>query len=122
MQKLLSFLCVVAACVSVASAQTGTVTITGEVVDVVSYMVSGVKADSPQNIEIIQNSARGGNPLGILDAATGRLYVVTMKQSNTAANQNLLPWIGMKISAKGEVYSKGSARVLVLTTVGKALR
>jgi len=103
-------------------AQTGEVTITGEIVDLVSYMASGVKPDSPQNLEIIQGSARGGNPLGILEDGSGRLYVVTMKQANTGSNQTLLPWLGSRITAKGKVYSKGSTSVLVVTTIGKGAK
>jgi hypothetical protein len=97
------------------------VTIKGEVVDLVSYMVSGTKADSPQGIEIVKASAVGGNPLGILEDGTGRLYVVTIKQANTGANATLTPWIGSKITAKGQLYTRGGARVLILTTVGKAM-
>jgi hypothetical protein len=95
------------------------VTIKGEVVDLVSYMVSGTRADSPQGIEIVKASAGGGNPLGILEDGTGKLYVVTLKQANTGANATLSPWIGTKITAKGQLYTKGATRVLILTTVGK---
>ena len=97
------------------------VTIKGEVVDLVSYMVSGVKANSPQGIEIVKASAEGGNPLGVLEDGTGRLYVVTMKQANTAANPTLFPYIGSRITAKGQLYTKGGTRVLILTTIGKSM-
>ena len=97
------------------------ITVKGEVVDLVSYLVSGTKANSPQGIEIVKASAGGGNPLGILEDGTGKLYVVTMKQANTGANAALTPWIGSKITAKGQLYTKGGTRVLILTTVGKAM-
>lgn len=106
---------------SATAAAADDVTIKGEVVDLVSYMVSGVRADSPQGIEIVKASASAGSPLGILEDGTGRLYVVTMKQANTAANASLSPWIGSRITAKGQLYSKGGTRVLILTTVGKAM-
>ncbi len=97
------------------------VTVKGEVIDLVSFMVSGVKADSPQGLEIVKASAAAGNPLGILEEGTGRVYVVTMKQANTGANQTLISWIGTRITAKGQVYTKGGTRVLVLMTIGKAM-
>ena len=97
------------------------VTVNGVVVDLISYMSSGVKADSPQGVEIVKASAAAGNPLGILEDGTGRLYVVTMKQANTGANQTLTAWIGTRITAKGQVYTKGTTRVLILTTIGKGM-
>ena len=121
-RQLFSLLFIVWAVLQTAAAQTGEVTISGEIVDLVSYMASGVKADSPGNMEIVQASAKGGNPLGVLEDGSGRLYVVTMKQANTGPNQSLLPWVGSRIVAKGKVYSKGSTSVLVLTTIGKAAK
>jgi len=97
------------------------VTIKGEVVDLVSYMVTGTRANSPQGIEIVKASAGGGNSLGILEDGTGRLYVVTMKKANTSANATLSPWIGSRITAKGQLYTKGGTRVLILTTIGKSM-
>ena len=120
--RTLSLFLLLALTAGTAPAQTGETTIKGEVVDLVSYMTNGMKADSPEGVEIATASAASGNPLGILEDGTGKLYVVTMKQANTGANATLLPWLGMKITAKGKVYTKGSTRVLVLTTVGKGLK
>jgi hypothetical protein len=97
------------------------VTIKGEVVDLVSYVVSGVKADSPQGIEIVKASSGSGNPLGILETGTGKVYVVTMKKANTGSNKTLSAWIGSKITAKGQVLTKGGTQVLILTTIGKSM-
>lgn len=98
------------------------VTVIGEVIDIVSYMTSGTRADSPQGKEILEASAKGGNPLGILEAKTGKVYVVTMKQANTSATETLLQYVGMKIAAKGDVYKKGSCLVLVMQVIGKSIK
>ncbi len=103
-------------------AQTKNATVTGEVVDIVSYMTAGTTASSPGGKEMIEASARGGNPLGILESGTGKLYVVTMKQANTGANETLLPWVGMKVAAKGDIYTKNSSQVLVLSVIGKSIK
>ena len=108
-------------CLAATATAADDVTVKGEVVDLVSYMVSGTRANSPQGIEIVKASAEGGNPLGILEDGTGRLYVVTMKQANTAANATLSPYIGSRITAKGQLYTKGGTRVLILTTIGKSM-
>jgi len=95
------------------------VTIIGDIVDIVGYATSGVVPNSPAGREITEASAKGGNPLGILEQSTGQVYIVTMKQANTSANGALLPFIGTKVAAKGDVYRKGQQRLLILTVVGK---
>lgn len=95
------------------------VTIVGEVIDLVSYATSGTRANTPAGKEIVLASAGGGNPLGLLEQKTGDVYVVTMKQANTSANQTLLPWVGMEVMAKGDVYRKGGQQLLVMTVIGK---
>ncbi|MFN0159473.1 MAG: hypothetical protein ACKVRP_15535 [Bacteroidota bacterium] len=104
------------------SAQTKNATVFGEVVDIASYMTSGTRASSPEGKEMIEASARGGNPLGILEENTGKIYLVTMKQAGLGANTSLLPWVGMKVAAKGDVYKKGSCQVLVLNVIGKSIK
>lgn len=97
------------------------VTVVGEVIDLVSYATSGTLGSTPAGKEIITASAQGGNPLGILEKSTGEVYIVTMKQANTPANAALLPFVGLQITAKGDVYRKGGQRLLVMNTVGKSI-
>ena len=98
------------------------VTIIGEVIDIVSYSASGVLGSTPSGKEIIIASAQGGNPLGILEKKTGDVYLVTMKQANSQANTTLLPFIGIQIAAKGDVYRKGGQQLLVMNTIGKSIK
>lgn len=95
------------------------VTVVGEVIDLVSYATSGARGNTPTGKEILLASAGGGNPLGLLEQKTGEVYVVTMKQANTSANETLLPWVGMDVMAKGDVYRKGGQQLLVMTVIGK---
>lgn len=106
---------------TVACGQAKNVTIVGEVVDVVSYLTTGLKADSPDGKEVLEASVAKGNPLGILESKTGKVYLVTMKQAQTGANETLKQWIGMKVAAKGDVYRKGSTQLLVLSVIGKSI-
>ncbi len=98
------------------------VTVTGEIIDLVSYATSGVRGTSPSGKEIIEGSARGGNPLGILEKGTGDIYILTMKQANTSAIGAVLPFVGMNIAVKGDVYRKGGQQLLVITTIGKSIK
>ena len=97
------------------------VMVVGEVIDLVSYATSGTLGSTPAGKEIITTSAQGGNPLGILEKSTGEVYIVTMKQANTSANAALLPFVGMQITAKGDIYRKGGQQLLVMNTVGKSI-
>lgn len=105
-----------------AGAQTKGVTVIGEVVDLVSYMSTGSKPDTPDGKEVLEASIAKGNPLGILESGTGKLYVVTMKQASTGSNATLKQWIGTRIAAKGDVYKKGGCQVLVLSVIGKSIK
>jgi len=118
------FLIIVSACIFsfTSFGQTKNATIIGEVIDLVSYMTSGAKADSPEGLEILKASAAGGNPLGILEAKTGKIYLVTMKQASTSAKETLLQYVGMRVAAKGDVYKKGGSSVLVMTVIGKSIK
>ena len=98
------------------------VTIAGDVVDIVSYATTGVMANSPAGKEIIEAGSKGGNPLGIRDRRTGDVYIVTMKKANTSANATLLPFVGVPVTAKGDVYRKGDQRLLVMSVVGKSAK
>ena len=98
------------------------VMIYGEVIDIVSYSASGVLGSTPNGKEIIIASAQGGNPLGILEKKTGDVYLVTMKQANSVTHTTLLPFIGIPIAAKGDVYRKGGQQLLVMNTIGKSIK
>jgi hypothetical protein len=108
--------------VSLADAQKKEVTIIGEVVDIVSYMTAGMKPNTPDGKEMLDASVKGGNPLGLLETKTGKLYVVTMKQASTGATATLLPFIGMKVAASGKVYKKGSCQLLIMSVIGKSIK
>lgn len=96
-------------------------TVIGEVIDLVSYATSGVRSTSPSGKEIIEGNARGGNPIGILEKGTGDIYILTMKQANTSAIGAVLPFVGMNIAVKGDIYRKGGQQLLVMTTIGKSI-
>jgi hypothetical protein len=97
------------------------ITIVGEVIDIVTYATSGVRGNTADGREIITMSAGGGNPMGILERGTGQVYVVTMKQPNTPANETLLKYLGMTVAASGDVYRRGDQQLLVMTVIGKSV-
>jgi len=98
------------------------VTVTGEVINIIHYAATGTRANTPEGREVIESGAKRGDPLGILESGTGDVYLVTMKQANTPAGAILLPFLGMKVTAKGDVYRKGGQQLMVLSVVGKSIK
>lgn len=97
-------------------------TIVGEVIDIVSYATSGVRASSADAREIIESNARGGNPLGILEVGSGEVYLITMRQGTTPLHEVLLPWLGVSVAVKGDIYRKGDQQLIVANVVGKSIK
>ncbi len=117
-------LIVVALWAITADAQTAKkeVTVYGEVVDIANYVRFGTKPDNPDRIAIAENSVKNGNPLGILERDTKKIYVVTSSQGNTSANDRLKQFFGLKIFAKGVVYKRGGVSLFIMTDVGKSVK
>lgn len=97
-------------------------TVQGAVVDIASYVQYGMKPDTPDRKGIAEASAKAGNPLGILEKKTGRVYVVVMGPQSSSANTTLLPYLGLNIFAKGKVFKRGSMYIIVLSDIGKSVK
>ena len=97
-------------------------TIYGEVIDISSFVTNGMKPDTPDRKALAEASAKGGNPLGILEKGTGKVYVVTMNQANTSSNSTLLPYLGLKIFATGRVYKRAGMQLFLLNDIGKSVK
>lgn len=97
-------------------------TIYGEVVDVVNYVANGMKPDNPDRKALAESSAKAGNPLGILEKGTKKVYVVAMNLQGTSAVETLTPYFGIKIFAVGRVYKKGGVQLFMLSDIGKSVK
>ena len=95
-------------------------TIQGIVIDIGSYVQYGMKPDTEDRKGIAEASAKAGNPLGILEQKTGKVYIVTMNQQNTNPNSTLQPFLGIKLFAKGKIFKRGSVQVILLSDIGKS--
>ena len=97
-------------------------TVYGEVVDVVSYVTNGMKPNNPDRKALAESNAKAGNPLGILETKTGKVYVVVMDQQGVSAASRLVPFFGLKIFAVGRTYKKGGIQIFVLSDIGKSVK
>jgi hypothetical protein len=97
-------------------------TIFGEVIDVKSYIAYGMKADNADRKEASLASMNAGNPLGILEKGTGKVYLVAMAQQTENANVRLKDFLGLRVYIKGLVYKRGSTQLILLNDIGKTIR
>ena len=97
-------------------------TIIGDVIDIKSYVAYGMKADNPDRRAAAEASMEAGNPLGILEKSTGKIYIVVMAAQNENANGKLKEYLGLHVYAKGVVHKKGSIQLIVMSDIGKSIK
>jgi hypothetical protein len=122
--SLLALALCIAVCASMSLGQTKTklTTVQGVVVDLGSYIQYGMKPDTEDRKGVAEASAKAGNPLGILEKNSGRLFVVIMNDKNANADTTLLPYLGINIFAKGKVFKRGSMYMFLLSDIGKSAK
>jgi hypothetical protein len=94
--------------------------VTGTIVDVPGYVMSGLKADTPDAKAVIEARLKTGAPYGIVERSTGRLYLIVLADATTTLNDKVLPYLGMKVFVVGKVYRRGELRVIELTDIGQS--
>jgi hypothetical protein len=93
------------------------VTITGQVVDVACFV--GHNSSGQKHAKCAETCARAGNPLAVLDSASGRLYLpVSMDHKNP--NEKLMPFIEKKVKVTGSMLEKAGLRGIAIEKVEAA--
>jgi hypothetical protein len=85
----------------------------GEVIDILTYVKTGKYGESNKNI--MTESAKAGNPLGIL--SSGKIYFVFTIDPNAKTNDQMLPYLAKKVVVIGQVYSKGGANIILMSNI-----
>jgi len=124
MKRLALILLLVSVPLAIASGQQPAkqTTITGEVIDILNYVANGVKPDNPDRKALAESSVKAGNPIGILERKTGKIYVVVMNNQGVSAASALIPYFGLKIFAVGRTMRKGGIQMFVLSDIGKSVK
>lgn len=120
---------VLAACllgiIAASSAQTAKKTestIIGEVIDIRSYVAFGMKADTPDRKAAVLASVEAGNPLGLLERRTGKIYLVMTPAQNENASAKLKEYLGLRVYIKGIVHRKHAMQLIVMSDIGKSIK
>lgn len=96
-------------------------TVIGDIVDIKSYIAYGMKADNADRKAAIEASIAAGNPLGILEKSSGKIYVVVMPK-NENANASLKEYLGVHVYVKGVVYRKAGLQLIIMSDIGKSIK
>lgn len=91
----------------------------GEVIDIQSFIAYGMKADNPDRQAMAENSIKAGNPLGVLEKGTGKIYLVTTSQPNIKVGDALKEYFGVKVFVVGKVYKKGGLQMIIMSDIGR---
>ena len=98
-------------------------TITGEVVDLHCYMHSALKGPGHEACAI--TCAKSGEPVGILENKTNRVYLALGAEHGTPGQLSpgtklLLPYMAKQVTVKGELFDRGGLKAIVIQKVTKA--
>jgi hypothetical protein len=93
-----------------------TKTIKGEVVDVSCYVAEGAKGEDHETCALA--CLQAGEPAGILEEGTGKVYVViTMDHSNPATK--VIPYVAKMVEVKGSVSERGGISTIDIKEIKK---
>jgi len=94
-----------------------TITIVGRVVDVSCYVANN---NDWEDKTCAINSLKVGQPAGILEESTGKLYIIAKTQgTNTNLAAELLPYAAEKVRVKGILNTRGGVKTIDIMEIEK---
>ena len=90
--------------------------ITGEVVDVLCYL--RMDAKGPGHVQCAQYCANLGIPLGILEAGTGKIYLI-FPEGHGNPLEKAAPLIGKQVEAVGKIHMKGGLHAMTVEKIAE---
>jgi hypothetical protein len=97
-------------------------TLTGEIIDLKSYVVDKVRANSPTGIELTTEAFKEGGYFALLERKTNKIVILIPSAVNRHLYGVLQPYLGMQVFIKGKQYSSGGVRLLAVEDIGKSLK
>jgi hypothetical protein len=94
-------------------------TLRGEVIDISCYVAEGARGESHKACAIA--CIQAGQPAGILEEGTGKVYVAA-KEEDHAKNPGaeLLPYVGKMVEVKGDVHERGGISTIDIKDIKEA--
>lgn len=86
-------------------------TIKGEVIDVSCYAAEGAKGDAHKECAIA--CIKAGQPAGILEEGTGKVYIAAKEDDHMKnPGTELLPYVAKMVEVKGNVSERGGVATI----------
>ena len=89
----------------------------GTVIDVACFV--GHDSIGEKHVACAEACAKAGNPLAILDAESGRIYL-PISMDHKDPNANLIPFVEKRVKVSGSVVEKAGLRGIAIQTVAPA--
>ncbi|HTZ11891.1 MAG TPA: hypothetical protein VMD04_05940 [Candidatus Margulisiibacteriota bacterium] len=93
-------------------------TIKGEVIDLSCYAIAGEKGVEHKTCALACLEA--GEPAGILEEGTGKVYLVITSDHMTSPSKKMLPYVSKMVEAKGKVNERGGISTVDITEIKEA--
>ena len=93
-------------------------TIKGEVIDVSCYVAQGAKGLDHKTCALACLGA--GEPAGILEEGTGKVYLVVTGDHTTNPSTKMLPYVAKMVEATGTVNEKGGVATIDIKDIKEA--
>lgn len=94
------------------------VSVTGEVIDSACYIKVGAKGEGHRGCA--QKCADAGIPLALLEDGSGNVIWLASKEDAKTPNAELKPYVGRKVTVKGNYAERGGTKLLVIDSVTPA--
>lgn len=98
------------------------VTVTGEIVELKTFVVDKVKPNSPAGIEVTKEGLMKGGTFALLENRTNKIVILIPSATNRNLYSVLEPYLGMRVFIKGQQYTSGGVRLLTVDDIGKSLK
>lgn len=90
-------------------------TIKGEVIDVSCYVAAGAKGVQHKTCALA--CLQVGEPAGILEEGTGKVYIVVTEDHMTNPSQKVLPFVAKMVEVTGTVYERGGVSTINIKNI-----
>jgi hypothetical protein len=97
-------------------------TITGEIVDLKTFVVDKIKPNSSAGLEVTKEGFMRGGTFALVEKKTNKIVILIPSANNPNLYSVLEPYLGMQVFIKGQQYSSGGVRLLTVDDIGKSLK
>lgn len=92
-------------------------TIRGEVIDVSCYVIEGARGDEHKSCALA--CLRAGEPAGILEEGTGKIYII-ITEDHTNPAKKVLPYVAKVVEVTGTINERGGINTIDIQDINES--